>query len=112
MPSPVKDAIPGLRRATERFELEMVSTHIYANLPEYMREEMHSVMLEETGQERYKELIKKADYLSADFECLRNIIAGSKDPYFKNVVEKDIGDKKLTPIFQETLEAIAKANTF
>lgn len=112
MPSPVKDAIPGLRKATEHFELEMVSEHIYANLSEYMQEEMHSVMLEEKGQEEYKALIKKADYLSADFECLRNIIAGSRDVYFKYVVERDIANKKLKPAFQETLETITNANMF
>lgn len=112
MPSPVKDAIPGLRKATEYFELEMINTHIYANFPEYLREAMHGVMMEEAEQERYKALIKRADYLSADFECLRNIIAGSRDPYFEEVIERDISSHTLTDVFDEALEAIASRKSF
>lgn len=112
MPQPVKDAIPGLRKATEYFELEMINKHIYSVLPGYMRETMHTVMIEEEGQESYKTLIKKADYLSADFECLRNIIAGSKDPYFKEVIDKDLESKKLEDEFHNALESIARRETF
>lgn len=112
MPSPVKDAIPGLRKATEYFELEMINTHIYANIPEYLREAMHGVMMEEPEQEKYKALIKSADYLSADFECLRNIIAGSKDPYFEGVVERDTKQNQIPDVFQEALEAIVRKKSF
>lgn len=112
MPMPVKDAIPGLRKATEYFELEMINKHIYAKLPEYMREAMHDVMLEETGQEQYRKIIKQADYLSANLECMRNIIAGSKDAYFTEVVERDLKARKFDEVFHEALETIVKNKSF
>ena len=90
MPKPIKDAIPGLRSATECFEMEMVNYHIYSKMTEYIRAALCTVMLEENGQEEYKALIKKADYFSADLECLRNIVAGSHEPYFKRLINKEL----------------------
>ncbi len=112
MPQPVKDSIPGLRSATECFELEMVNEYIYNHLPEHMREAMHEVMLEERGKENYKPLIKQADYLSASFECIRNIIAGSKDPYFTEVVQQEIEGGRLKGVFYEALVNIITNNSF
>lgn len=112
MPQPVKDAIPGLRRATEYFELEMVNNHIYANFPEYMREAMHRVMLEESGGEAYKRIVKKADYLSADLECLRYVIAGSKDPYFEYVIQRDLDSDRFDGVFYDAFKKSVEAKTF
>ncbi|MCI8621031.1 MAG: HD domain-containing protein [Clostridia bacterium] len=119
MPKPVKDAIPGLRRATELFELEMVRRHIYEQLPEHLKEAMHDVMVEEEEgkkeeerRERHKDLIKRADYLSADLECARNIIAGSIDPYFQDVINKDLKGNKLGEIFSEVLVSIMEDKSF
>ena len=109
MPSPVKDAIPGLRKATELFELEMMEEHIYSKLPEYLSEAVHMVMMEEYEQEEYKPLIKQADYISADFECIRQIIAGSRDSYFSEVLKRDISDKdKFKEPFHTMLISMAK----
>lgn len=109
MPSPVKDAIPGLRQATEYFELGMIEKHIYANLPPYMNEAIHSVMMEEFEQERYKPLIKQADWLSADCECVRQIIAGSREKYFAEVLKRELEKaEKLDEPFRSMLKSIVK----
>lgn len=109
MPSPVKDAIPGLRKATEFFELEMMEEHIYSKLPGYLSEAIHMVMMEEYEQEEYKPLIKQADWLSADFECLRQIIAGSRDKYFVEVLKRDLSEEgKFDELFGNMLRKIAQ----
>lgn len=108
MPSPVKDAIPGLRQATEYFELKMMEEHIYSKLPEHLSEAIHMVMMEEYEQEEYKPLIKQADHLSADFECMRQIIAGSREKYFVEVLRRDLEEGKFDELFINVLRKIAK----
>ena len=89
MPKPVKDSIPGLREATEYFEMEMIEEHVYTKMPEHTKEALSDVMLEEKGQVKgYKKIIKEADSLSAALECLRNLIAGSREPYFRIIVDE------------------------
>lgn len=107
MPSPVKDAIPGLRKATEYFELEMINEHIYSKLLPYISRAIHEVMMEE--QSEYKPIIKQADSLSAVLECMRQIIAGSREPYFKEVIERDLSQKeKFDEPFYAMLQSIRK----
>jgi len=108
MPSPVKDAIPGLRQATEYFELKMMEEHIYSKLPEHLSEAIHMVMMEEYEQEEYKPLIKQADHLSADFECMRQIIAGSREKYFVEVLRRDLEEGKFDELFINVLRKISK----
>lgn len=107
MTSPVKDAIPGLRQAIEYFELEVVNHHIYSKMLHHIGEALHYVMLEEESQKRYKKLIKRADYFSANLECLRQIIGGSKDPYFRNVVERDLEKVEQKEPFSSALRQMA-----
>lgn len=108
MPSPIKDAIPGLRQATEYFELKMMEEHIYSKLPEHLSEAIHMVMMEEYEQEEYKPLIKQADHLSADFECMRQIIAGSREKYFVEVLRRDLEEGKFDELFINVLRKISK----
>ena len=86
MPQPVKDSIPGLRIATEKFERKMVEKHIYNNLAEHLKNAI-KFLLEEKD---YEWIIKRADYWSADLECMRNIEGGSREPYFRQVLERDL----------------------
>lgn len=89
VPSPIKDRIPGFRPATEEYEAAMLDRFFYQTLTNYflsnfMSEKVRSVMFEEEGNSSFHSLMKAADYLSADSECWRQYIAGSRDPYFYN----------------------------
>lgn len=94
MPSPIKDAIPGLRQATEDFENDRMNRHVYKKLPNHLSEALHQVMMEEADAREFKSLMKQADYLSADVECMRQLIAGNRDSYFRNVLKNDIAKRK------------------
>lgn len=89
IPSPIKDKIKGFREATANYEIEQIKKHVYAVLPEYMVPELKKVMLEEKNNEAYKVLLKEADYLSADSECYRNLLSGSRDPEFVHVIQRE-----------------------
>ena len=58
-----------------------------------------------------KSLIKGADYLSADSECWRQYIAGSRDDYFLGAMLRRIpkinsGDVLLTPACKRTVRLL------
>jgi len=106
IPSPIKDRIPGFREATEKFELEMLELKFYRVIPDFLAESIKKVMLEEPENEQYKKSLKGADYLSADSECWRQYVAGSKDKYFAKAVNDrqqkiDEGVITLTPVCTE-----------
>ena len=79
IPSPIKDRIPGFREASEEYEVQMLESHMYSVLPEYLKEKVKDVMMEETINRNIKPFLKGADYLSASAECYRNIIGGTRD---------------------------------
>lgn len=85
IPSPTKDAFDGFREASEQFELECVDKEIYKKIPNYS-EAIQSVMMEDEANQADKKLLKRADYLSADSECYRQLVAGSSDEYFREHV--------------------------
>lgn len=82
VPSPIKDRIPGFRTATEKYEDLMLERYLYSKVPEFLETAIRSVMFEEKDNISYYKLMKAADYLSADSECWRQYVAGSRDPYF------------------------------
>lgn len=86
IPSPIKNRIPGFREATEKFELEMLDRHMYSVVPEYLKEALKSVMMEDDANKCLKDEMKDADYLSADSECYRSLLCGSRDTYFRDAV--------------------------
>jgi len=105
MASPVKDAVPGLRKATELYEDLTMETHVYSVLPEFEASAIRQVM-DDAGR-RYKKLVKGADYASATMECFRNIMCGSRDRYFINVIKKTYEERdSFTPVFAEVIERI------
>lgn len=107
MPSPIKDSIPGLRKATEDFENQVMEKHVYSQLPKYMEKAIRSVMLEDKENIEYKVLLKKADNLSAYVECWREIDAGSHHYYYRNVIKGDYNKKNnLTPSFCNLMEEL------
>lgn len=89
IPSPTKDAFVGFRDASEEFELECLQKYIYDLVAPHIRDAIKAVMLEEAANKEYKALMKAADYLSADSECWRQLVAGSRDEYFRNVLLSD-----------------------
>jgi len=86
IPSPIKDKIEGFRTATEAYELKMVEEHIYARIPDFLAKAVKEVMMEDEENKDFKTRLKAADYLSADSECYRNYMSGSRDPYFDKAV--------------------------
>lgn len=105
MPSPIKDALPGLRKATEEFENMVMEKNVYSHLPTYMAKAIRSVMLEDEENAQYKAFLKKSDNFSAYVECWREIDAGSHHYYYKNVVNNDYKKKEtLTHNFRLLME--------
>lgn len=83
LPSPIKDYISGLRKASECFEEQVLEDNIYAVVPPFLTNMIKRVMFEDPANvEKHKALIKGADYLSADSECWLQYQLGSRDPYF------------------------------
>lgn len=82
VPSPIKDRIPGFRAATEKYESMVLNKNLYSKVPGFLADKLRSVMFEEESNSSYHGIMKSADYLSADSECWRQYIAGSRDPYF------------------------------
>lgn len=105
MPSPVKDKIKGLRRATEKFELKMLAKKVYKKLQRYLAEGIKAIMLEEEEQKELKRvIIKPADSASAIFECLRNQTGGSHDPYFQEAIDRQ--REKMDGVFREAVDEL------
>ncbi|MBO5413062.1 MAG: HD domain-containing protein [Clostridia bacterium] len=97
MPSPIKDSLPGLRKATELFENMVMEQNVYSYLPTYMAEAIRSVMLEDDGNVQYKVFLKKSDNFSAFVECWREIDAGSHHYYYRTVINSDYKKKENLP---------------
>lgn len=110
MSSVIKDKIPGLREADEKFELEMLEKYVYQELPEHLANAVKAVVLEEEEQKAIKPLIKQADYLSACWECLRNIIAGNQNGYFLEAILRQITG--ISGVFREALDEMVAYKTF
>lgn len=107
IPSPIKNRIAGLRKATEEFEERMLEKYLYSKVPTFLAEKLKEVMFEESNNLKFKKLMKGADYLSADSECWRQYIGGSREVYFLGAIqgfESDLtqGLKvELTPLARE-----------
>ena len=86
IPSTIKNRIVGFRKATEKYELQKLEKHMYSKVPAYLKEALKSVMMEDAANEVYKKKLKDADYLSADSECFRNLLSGSRDRYFCDAI--------------------------
>lgn len=82
VPSPIKDRISGFRAATEKYESMVLNKNLYSRVPEFLAAKLRSVMFEEEANSSFHSIMKSADYLSADSECWRQYISGSRDPYF------------------------------
>lgn len=82
IPSPIKDKIEGFRQATERYEQEKINEHILRRVPDYLKESLEKGLLEYQSNPQYRKRIKEADYISADSECCRNLLSGSRDTDF------------------------------
>lgn len=82
IPSDIKDRITGFREATEKFEDLKLQKYVYDVIPHFLKRKIKEVMFEEEDNLQYKKLMKGADYLSADSECWRQFVAGSRETYF------------------------------
>lgn len=106
IPSPIKDRIYGFRAATEEYERRMLKQELYSIIPEFLSKKLQEIMFEDAANSEFKSLVKGADYLSADSECWRQFIAGSRDDYFLGAMLRRIpkiksGEVLLTPACKE-----------
>lgn len=107
MPSPIKDSIPGLRKATEEFENLVLERNVYSHIPDYMAAAIRKVMLEDEENVRFKVFLKKSDNLSAYVECWREIDAGSHHYYYRKIIKDDYSKKESLPTnFRKLMEEL------
>lgn len=97
MPSPIKDSVPGLRKATEIFENQVMEENVYSRLVSHMKDAIRGVMLEDEDNAYYKVFLKKSDNFSAFVECWREIDAGSHHKYYEKVVRNSYLGKESLP---------------
>ena len=107
IPSDIKDRITGFREATEIFEDMMLKENLYSKVPPFLAAKIKEVMFEEDDNLKYKRLMKGADYLSADSECWRQYVAGSREKYFLSAAIRGF-DQQLISGFKAQLPPIAK----
>ena len=107
MPSPIKDAVKGLRKATEDFENEVMENYVYSHLPKHLVRAVRKVMLEDKTNSARKEFLKLSDNFAAFIECWREVDAGSKHKYYINVLDRQFEDKeKLPNAFRRLVEGL------
>lgn len=82
IPSPIKRCIPGFREAVKKYEDKIMELKFYSHLPDFIANKIRNRLIEEEENPEVRKLMKGADYLSADSECWRQYIAGSRDEYF------------------------------
>lgn len=82
IPSPIKKIIPGFREAVKRYEDKIMEEKFYKYLPDFISAKIRERLTEEEENPNLRKLMKGADYLSADSECWRQYISGSRDEYF------------------------------
>jgi putative hydrolase of HD superfamily len=116
MPSPIKDLIPGFREAVGFYEEYSMQENVYCILFDYSRVKFKRVMLEDESNKDIHAFMKGADYLDACMECLRNLIAGSRDyNFYRATVEfRDTmkkGKAEITPIAMEFYEYLVEEVT-
>ena len=118
IPSPIKDMMPGLRKATEELERRYLEKELYSKLPDFVTKRIKDVGLEEECNIQYKKLMKGADYLSADSECGLHYLSGVKEKYFKNtplqndlqkIETGEVDMPKVGKEFFDTIYAFAKS---
>ena len=97
VPSPVKKRIPRFREALKIYEDRCLQKYVYDKLPEYLNQEIRSIMDVDEKSLDFK-LLKGADYLSADVECYIIYSAGCCHPYmYKSAIlgfEKDLQENR------------------
>ncbi len=107
MPSPIKDAIQGLREATELFENQVMEENVYSHLPGYQVEAIRQVMLEDEMNTDLKSFLKISDNFAAFIECWREVDSGSHHRYYIDVIEKSYADKENLPkLFRLLMEKL------
>lgn len=109
IPSPIKDRIPNFRFATEQYELKKLEEELYCKVPAFLAQKLRNVIFEDEANKKYKKLLKGADYLSADSECWRQYVAGSRDEYFLGAMMRrlpgiETGEVLLTTICSELFD--------
>lgn len=102
IPSPIKDMIPGFRELTEKYELLQMERFVYPNVSENLKKALEGIMFENSENEKYKQLMKGADYMSAVSEIGRQKEDKDFEEAMKNHQRKfDSGVAKTTASTRE-----------
>ena len=104
IPTPVKDGVPGLRKKTEELEVKMLKEKVFPYLPDWMTATFESWCLEMIPEEK-KDIFKIGDELDAIIEATSQVLCGSGDVYFPNVVEK-CTKNPASPVMQGIFEKL------
>ena len=86
MPSPVKNEVPGLRAKTEEIEIKVLNSFVFPSLPDWLVPKFKEIMLELIPNRNLRDFYKIADDFAATVEAATQLMIGSTDTYFANVV--------------------------
>lgn len=106
IPTPLKDAIPGLRKKTEKLEVIVLKQHVFSLLPPWLIKTLKTWMLEMVPQEQ-KDIFKIGDELAAIIEAATQITSGSGDMYFTEVVDK-YTKNPILPVYHDIFTTLRK----
>ena len=113
IPSPIKDKIPGFRKLTEDYELQMMEKHIYPLVSQEAAKALREIMFENEENAEFKKLMKGADYMSAISEIWRQLKAGTRDESFVSALQGQVskfktGVAEITPNTKKLMDGIVK----
>lgn len=109
----IGEADQNIRPATEEIEREVLQKNFYPvfskSVGEYLRK---NVMLESIDNPSLHKFIKKADYLSADFECYWMILQGSENTLFFDILKRSYKSNNRTPETKKLLRKMYYMSIF
>lgn len=100
IPSEIKRIIPGFREALKKYEDNVMELKFYSQLPDFIANKIKSRLSEEDENPKQRKTFKAADYMSADSECWRQYVAGSRDKYFFETAMKIFRDQLKEDIYE------------
>lgn len=108
IPSPMKNAIPGLKEKTQELERKTLENYVFPLIPEWLLPKFKGVMLEMLPSKKLRDFYKIADDFATTLEAGTQLMVGSNDKYFSNVVISAFLEKTPLTIRNKALNQIRK----